>query len=270
MEKQIIWRGLLAGAVAGVLAFLFARVFVEPQIELAIDYEDGIGAAHEAMEHAAAAATGVVGHSHGDEGGGFTRAVQMNIGMGFGVLLFSLAIGALFAVAFAVAYGRVGAISARLTSLYVAGGMLLSLYIVPALKYPASPPALSLDETIRQRTLLYLAMVVLSVAILIGAVVLGRRWAPKLGAWNATLAAGAAYLVAVAAVMLILPTINETPGPLVDDAGVIVYEGFPADLLYEFRLYSLGTQVVMYATIGLVFATLVSRLLGERKQSVAA
>lgn len=266
MEKQIIGRGLLAGAIAGVLAFIFARIFVEPQIELAIGYEDGIAAAHEAMETAA----GVAGHSHGEDGGGFTRAVQMNIGMGLGVLLFSLAIGALFAVAFAVTYGRVGNISARLLSLYVAGGMLLSLYIVPALKYPASPPALSLDETIRQRTLLYLAMVVLSVAILVGAVVLGRRWAPKLGAWNATLAAGATYAVAIAVVMLVLPTIDETPGPLVDDAGVIVYEGFPADLLYDFRLYSLGTQVVIYTTIGLVFAALVSRLLGEKKQSVTA
>jgi len=264
MEKQIIWRGLLAGAVAGVLAFVFARIFVEPQIELAIGYEDGIGAAHEALESAA----GTPAHSHGGEGGGFDRAVQMNIGMGLGVLLFSLAIGALFAVVFAVAYGRVGNISARLLSVYVAGGMLLSLYVVPALKYPASPPALSLDETIRQRTLLYVAMLVLSAAILVGAVVLGRAWAPKFGAWNATLAAAGTYVVALAVVMLILPTIEETPGPLVDDAGVIVYEGFPADLLYEFRLYSLGTQVVVYTTIGLVFAAMVSRLLGEKKQPV--
>lgn len=270
MEKQIIGRGLLAGAVAGVLAFVFARIFVEPQIELAIGYEDGVGAAHEAMEEAASASTGIAAHSHGGEGGGFTRAVQMNIGMGLGVLLFSLAIGALFAVAFAVSYGRVGNISARLLSVYVAGGMLLSLYVVPSLKYPASPPALSLDETIRQRTLLYLAVVVLSVALLIGAVYLGRRWAPKFGTWNATVGAGAAYLLAVAAVFLILPTIDETPGPLVDDAGVIVYEGFPADVLYDFRLYSLGTQVVMYTAIGLVFATLVSRLVGEHKQALAA
>ncbi len=265
MEKHIIGRGLLAGAVAGVLAFVFARIFVEPQIELAIGYEDGIAAAHEAMEEAA----GVAGHSHGD-GGGFTRAVQMNIGMGLGVLLFSLAISALFAVVFAVAYGRVGDISARLLSLYIAGGMLLSLYIVPSLKYPASPPALSLDETIRQRTLLYLAVVVLSAALLIAAVYLGRQWAAKIGNWNATLAAAGAYVVAIAVVMLILPTISETPAPLVDDNGVIIYEGFPADLLYEFRLYALGTQVVIYATIGLVFGALISRLLGERKHSIPA
>jgi hypothetical protein len=52
--------------------------------------------------------------------------------------------------------------------------------------------------------------------------------------------------------MLVLPTIHETP------------QNFPADDLYEFRLYSLGAQVVMWMTIGLVFASMVARLLGER------
>lgn len=262
MEKHLIGRGLLAGALAGVLAFVFARIFVEPVIQQAIGYEEGIGAAHEAMETTA----GVPAHSHGGDGGGFSRTVQMNIGMGLGVLLFSLAIGALFAVAFTVAYGRVGDVSAKLLSVYVAGGMLVSAYLVPFLKYPASPPALSLDETIRQRTLLYLLMVVLSVALFIGAVYLGRQLNEKLGAWNATLAAGGAYVVASAVLMLVLPTIDETPDPLRDASGAIVYEGFPADLLYEFRLYSLATQVVIYATIGLVFAALASRLLNEKRQ----
>ena len=107
-----------------------------------------MGAAREALE---------AGGGHGDHGPGvelFTRTVQMNIGMGFGVLAFSVAIGALFAVVFAVAYGRVGEVSARLLSMYIAGGMLLSLYVVPNLKYPANPPALSLEETVRERTLL--------------------------------------------------------------------------------------------------------------------
>ena len=262
MEKRIIARGLLAGAIGSVAAFVFARIFVEPVIERAIGYEDGVGAAREAIE----AAHG--GHGHGAEGGfeGFTRGVQANIGMGLGVLAFSVAMGALFAVVFAVTYSRVGNISARLLSLYVAGGMLLSLYVVPALKYPANPPAVSLDETIRQRTLLYLLMVVLSAALFVGAVNLGRRLAERLGAWNATLVAAGSYIVAVAAVMLILPTIDETPGPLLDDAGNIVYEGFPADDLYQFRLFSLGTQVVMWVTIGLLFAALVSRLLDSKRR----
>ena len=255
MEKHIIGRGLVAGALAGVIAFVFARMFVEPVIDRAIGFEDGVGEAHEAMHG---------GHEHGAEV--FTRGVQANIGLGFGVIAFSVAMGALFAVVFAVAYGRVGNVSARVLSLYVAGGMLLSLYVVPALKYPANPPAVSLEETIRQRTLLYLLMVVLSAALFVGAVYLGRQLAQRLGAWNATLAAAGSYIAAIAVVMLILPTIDETPGPLRDNAGNMVYEGFPADDLYQFRLYSLGTQVVMWTTIGLVFAVLAARLLDEKRR----
>lgn len=244
MEKRVIARGLLSGAVGGVLTFIFARIFAEPVIDRAIAYEDR--AAH---------ADG--GHDHGVEL--FARGVQANVGMGFGVLAFSVAMGALFAVVFCVAYGRVRILSPRLLSVLLAAGMLLSLYVVPSLKYPPSPPALSLDETIQQRTLLYLLMVVLSAALLVAAVYLGARLAPRLGGWSATLAAAGSYVVAVAVVMLVLPTISETPGD------------FPADVLYEFRLYSLGTQVVMWATIGLLFAPLVARLLGatRRQESVS-
>lgn len=261
MEKQIIGRGVLAGALAGVFAFVFAKIFLEPVIGRAIVVEDGTAAAHEAMEMAAG------GHSHAEEGGElFSRGIQSTIGMGFGVLAFSVAMGALFAVVFAVAYGRVGNVSARVLSVLVAAGMLISLWIVPALKYPPNPPATSDDGTIFQRSLLYLLMVALSAILMVAAVYLGRQLTAKLGAWNATLVAGAAYLVAVFVVMLIMPTINETPGPIVDDAGVIVFPGFPAIDTYEFRLYTLATQLIIWTTIGLAFAAMVSRLLDSRRQ----
>jgi hypothetical protein len=265
MEKQIIGRGLLAGALAGVFAFVFAKLFIEPIIGRSIDFEDGTAAAHEAME------TAVGGHSHGDAGGElFTRGVQSTIGMGFGVLAFSVAMGALFGVVYCVVYGRVGNISARALSVLVAGGMLISLWVVPALKYPPNPPATSLAETIQQRSLLYLLMVGLSALLMAAAVYLGRQLNSRLGAWNATLVAAGAYLVAVLVLMSVLPTINETPGPMINDAGTIVFPGFPAGDLYEFRLFSLTTQVILFTTIGLVFAALVSRLLdGKRQEHVS-
>lgn len=236
MEKRIILRGLLAGAVASVAAFMFARIFVEPVIERAIAFEDA---------HAG-------GHDHGMEI--FTRGVQANIGMGFGVLAFGVAMGALFAVVYTVAYGRVGDVSPRLLSALVAGAMFLSLYVIPFLKYPANPPAVSLEETIRQRTLLYLLMVVLSAALFAGAVWLGRSLVERLDAWSATLVAAAAYLVAIVIVMVALPTIDETPN------------NFPADVLYEFRLYSLGTQLVLWGIIAVVFGSTAQRLLGEKRR----
>jgi hypothetical protein len=235
MEARIIARGLIAGALGGVLAFVFARIFLEPVIERAIGVEDEMAHAHGQ-------------HEHGVEL--FTRGVQGNIGMGFGMFAFAVAVGALLAVVFCVAHGRVGDTAPRPLSALLAGAMLLCLYVVPALKYPPSPPAASLEETIRQRTLLYVLMVVLSAALFVAAVVVQRKCARRLGEWNATLVAGGGYVAATAVVMLVLPTIDETP------------EHFPADLLYEFRLYSLGTQVVMWVTIGAVFAALMHRLLG--------
>ncbi|MDT5146731.1 MAG: hypothetical protein QOC58_1376, partial [Mycobacterium sp.] len=83
-------------------------------------------------------------------------------------------------------------------------------------------------------------------------------------AWNAGLLGAGGYLVAMTVVMVLLPNVDETPGPVRDSSGAIVYPGFPADVLYEFRLVSLGTQLVLWATIGLVFATFARRLLEER------
>ncbi|CQD23507.1 putative integral membrane protein [Mycolicibacterium conceptionense] len=62
MERQLIGRGILAGALAGVLAFLWAKLLIEPIIGRAIDFENG--AAHEVVEHT----HGAGGHSHGGEG----------------------------------------------------------------------------------------------------------------------------------------------------------------------------------------------------------
>jgi hypothetical protein len=265
MEKKIIGRGLLAGALGGILAFIWSWIFIEPVIDRAIEFEDGVSAAHEAIEHGGEA------HSHGAEGGiEITRTVQSTIGLGFGLVAFSVAMGALLAVVFCVAYGRIASLSARATAALVAGGMLIALWIVPSLKYPPNPPAVSLDETIQQRTLLYLLLIVISAALFVGSVVLARKLAPKFGAWNASLLGAADYVVSMAVVFLLLPTIDETPGPILDAAGNIIFGAFSADDLYEFRLYSLGTQLVLWTTIGLVFAALASRLLDEKKRTAVS
>lgn len=258
MEKRLIARGLLAGAIAAVLAFVFARVFAEPVIGRAIEYEDGrADVAH---------AQGV--HEHGVEL--FTRGVQGNAGLGFGVLIFGLAMGALFAVAFCVAYGRAGSIGPRALSLRLAAAAFTVVYLVPFIKYPPNPPAVGQASTIGSRTFWYLVMVLASLALAIAASWLARQLAGRLGPWNARLTAVGSYLVAIVVVMLVLPTVAETPGPMHDAAGTIIYPCFPAEVLYEFRLVSLGTQLVLWATIGLVFSALAGRLLGERAERVAS
>jgi hypothetical protein len=251
VEKRLIARGLLAGTVGALLAFLFARLCAEPVIGRAIAFEDGRADALDAH--------GV--HEHGAEL--FSRGVQANAGLGFGVLIFGVAMGALFGVLFCVVYARARDIGPRAVSVSLAVGAFVAVYLVPFVKYPPNPPAVGQADTIRARTGWYLVMVLASVVLAIAAVWLARRLAARRGAWNGRLLATAAYLVAIAVVAVLLPTSDETPQPLRDASGAIIYPGFPADVLYEFRLLALGTQLVLWATIGVVFAALAGRLLGE-------
>jgi predicted cobalt transporter CbtA len=251
VEKGLIARGLVAGAVAAVLAFLFARVFAEPVIGRAIAYEDGRADVAEAH--------GV--HEHGVEL--FSRGVQANVGLGFGVLIFGVAMGALFAVVFCIVYGRVGSIEPRAFSMVLAAGAFVAVYLAPFVKYPPNPPAVGQADTIGARTGWYLLMLLASVVLAVGAVWLARTLANRVGGWNAGLLAAGVYVPLIGLVMFLLPTVDETPEPMRDASGAIIYPGLPADVLYEFRLVSLGTQLVLWVTIGLVFATLVRRLLSR-------
>jgi predicted cobalt transporter CbtA len=204
-------------------------------------------------------------HEHGVQL--FTRGVQANAGLGFGVLIFGVAMGALFAVLFCVVDARMKSVAPRELSVALAAGAFGAVYLVPFVKYPPNPPAVGQSDTIGARTGWYLVMVLASVVLAAAAVWLARRLTGRFGAWNARLLTAGAYLMAIAVVMVLLPTVDETPQPLRDASGAIIYPGFPADVLYEFRLVSLGTQLVLWATIGLVFATLAGRLLGERAES---
>jgi hypothetical protein len=204
----------------------------------------------------------------------FSRAVQGNLGIGVGVVLFGLAMGCLFGVAFCLAYGRVGRVRARALSLLVAAGGFLLLYLVPFLKYPANPPSIGNGDTIGQRAGLYGVLVVACVVFGAAAVWAGQRLASRFGTWNATLLAGLGFAVAVGVVMAVLPPLGslaanagqtgalltETPQPLTDPSGAIVYPGFDADVLYWFRLYAVVAQALLWGVIGVAFAPLAERV----------
>ncbi|MFE7675189.1 CbtA family protein [Streptomyces albidoflavus] len=233
--RALLVRGMLAGLAAGVAALLVAYFLGESRVDAAIALE----------EHAAG--------GHHDHGGGeeelVSRAMQATGGLATGVLVFGVAIGGIAAIAFCVALGRIGRFGPRATAAFVALGGLIAVYVVPFLKYPANPPAVGDGDTIGKRTALFFLLVLLSVLLAVGAVILGRRLAPRLGNWNATVAAGAAFLLAVTLAYVFLPSYNEV-GP-----------DFPGQLLWQFRLATLAVQAVLWAVFGLVFGALAERLL---------
>ena len=269
MAQRLLLRGLLAGAIAGLLAFLFARIFAEPVISRAVDYESARDAAQNTLDKA----LGLPVYPEDPEI--FSRTIQANLGIGAGMILFGAAMGTLFAVVYAVCLGRTGLLRPRTLSVLLAGGGLLAIYLVPFLKYPANPPSIGHADTIKERSGLYLLMVLASIVFLVLAVLVGKRLQSRCGNWNASLIAGGAFIVAIGIVMALLPQVGtlaanvatygshatETPLPLTDAKGNIVFPGFPADDLYSFRLYSVSAQLILWSAIGLIFAPLAERLL---------
>lgn len=264
MVGRFLVRGMLVGIVAGLLAFAFAYAFGEPQIDRAIAFESQAEQAKEGAEAVAPQAPGAMKGMDMSHGMSMSKAeaaapelvsrqVQSTFGLPVGVLVYSAAFGGLFSLVFAFAYGRVGALRPRATAMLLAGAGFLTIVLVPALKYPPNPPAVGNPETLAHRTMLFLAMLVISIAALGLAVSLARRLAASLGSWNAVLWGAGAFLLVILLSQLILPSLDEVP------------EQFPATVLWRFRLAALGTQAVMWAAIGLLFGALTERSLIARQ-----
>lgn len=217
---------MIAGLVAGLLAAAFAFVVGEPAIERAI-----------AFEEAAAEAAG-----QAPEPEVVNRSVQGREGLLAAGAIYGAAIGGLYGLAFALAYGRLGRLGPKATAAALAAAGLVAIAVVPALKYPADPPAVGAAETIGLRTALYLGFVLVSVGAMALAAAASRPLRTKLGAGAGTSASIALFALLVGGAAFLLPAAEAAPGD------------FPTDVLAAFRVASLATQAVLWAALGIGFA----------------
>ncbi|MUL64844.1 cobalt transporter [Mycobacterium sp. CBMA 234] len=295
MEIRVIGRGALAGLIAGILGFLFARIFAEPTIDKAIDYESGrqdvLSTIHTSMGQAV--------EPDGPEL--FSRSIQSGIGAATGIIAFSVAMGALVAVAYLVLHGRFK-VRPKVLGWTVAGFGFLGVYLLPFVKYPANPPAIGHDFTMETRGALYLGMVWGSLTLLALAVFVARKLSGKLGWARAVAITVVGFFVIYGGVLAALPSLGdlaanvehsdelgfaraatETPQPITNTfstpvtvdgkvyaPGQLIYPGFDADLLWKFRWYSLINQILVWTVIGLVFGALLDRYFGGAKKTEPA
>ncbi|MDL4818757.1 CbtA family protein [Actinomadura opuntiae] len=239
--RALLVRGMLAGLAAAALALVVAWLYGEPQVGHAIAFEEATAHA----EHA------------GHEPEVVSRTVQKTAGLITAMAVYGVALGGLFSIAFAFASGRLGRLGARATAALVALAGFVAVELVPFLKYPATPPAVGNPTTIGSRTALYFCMMALGILATTAAVIVCRRLVPRLGAWNAVTATAVGYVVLLAVVYRLTPEPDAVP------------EHFPATVLWNFRIASLGVQLVLWATIGLLFGYLTERA-GARRRALAA
>ncbi|WP_425573909.1 CbtA family protein [Streptomyces hebeiensis] len=248
---------MIAGLLAGLCAFLPAYAAGEPPVRDSIALEEtrSAASAHEPSAHEPSAHGAAAPEQKEEEAEEelVSRPVQSTFGLATGVLVYGVAVGGIASLVFAVSLGRTGRFRPRTTAALVAGAAFTTVCLVPFLKYPATPPAVGNPDTIGKRTALFFLMIALSVLLAVIAVIVGRRLAPRLGNWNASVVAGGGYVLALVVACLVLPANSDA-----------VAADFPAALLWEFRLASLGVQALLWTAFGLIFGALAERALAER------
>jgi predicted cobalt transporter CbtA len=223
-------RGAVSGAAAGLLAATVAFVVLEPVLREAI-----------ALEGA------------GDDGL-VSRAVQERLGAPLAFVLVGIAFGlVLAAVDRAV---RPGGTPWR-RSLLLTALLFAAVAAFPQLRYPANPPGVGDPDTVSERTWGYLAAILVGVllACLIG---LAARQLAESGrldpARQVLLLFGGLALVTVCWALL--------PGSA-DPAEV------PADLVWDFRIRSLGVTSLLWLTLGVTYGALALRQAGRDRAPAA-
>jgi broad specificity phosphatase PhoE len=166
---SLLWRGMIVGFVAALLSFGLLKLVGEPAVDRAIAFESAMDDAKAKAEHDVAVARGENPPPYEEEPELVSRPVQAGIGLFTGVSVYSIAFGGLFALAFAVCYGRIGDWSPRVTAAIVALCGFIAVYAVPIIKYPANPPSIGNPDTISLRTAIYFGMILLSLGAMIAA-----------------------------------------------------------------------------------------------------
>lgn len=235
-------RGLSAGAVGGLLAGVFGFLVAEPVMDRAVRLE--------AARRAAAGDHTVDAFSRGTQHAGYVVAS----------LAVGLALGVLFAVVHvllrAVFQGDAsegggsgesqGADRSWADALRLGGAGFFGLVLVPFLRYPANPPGVGDAATIDSRSHLWLVTIGVGVVGAAFAGLVARGLAERGALPSLRQLAVAAVLAATVALTFVLP----------DDTDPVQA---PVPLVWDFRLLSLATLVLLWGGLAVTFG-----LLGER------
>jgi predicted cobalt transporter CbtA len=220
---------LLAGAIAGTILGAINQVAVEPYIDYAVELEmQNTNQSSQIINPAEFTAYRL-----------WQRGGEMLAGT-----ILGLSIGSLFGIVFAFTHNSVPGSNNKKKALIVAGIMWFVLFFIPALKYPANPPAVGDPETIYYRQSLYVAFLVISGFSALGLAFLYR----KMGALNIKKSIiPVAYAAIISGAYLAMPA---NPDPI----------NAPMDLVMGFRITSAITISMFWGLLGVIFGTFWDKL----------
>jgi hypothetical protein len=234
MVSGLLLRGLIAGVLAGILAAGFSYVLGEPPLERALAFEAS-------QSEAPSVEPEVV-----------SRGTQRGAGLFAAHVVYGAAFGGFFSLVFAFALGRIGDFGPHTLAGLLALAGFIALVLVPELKYPANPPGIGAARTIGMRTELYFVMLAISLLAMIFAATLAASLSARFGPWRGVLISGAVFVLMGASAVAALPAVDEVP------------DGFPAGVLWNFRLASIGARAIFWCALGLGFGAMAEKWLKRR------
>jgi predicted cobalt transporter CbtA len=218
---------LLSGAIAGTILGVINQALVEPYIDRAISIET-----QNAINEGEVINPVELQNYRLWQKGGEIAAGS----------ILGMSLAALFGLVFL--YGRSSILSHSNSNtkkaLILAGIMWLVLFLVPALKYPANPPAVGDPETIYYRESLYIAILAIS-----GFSALGLAFAYGRPGLSSNKTMKIITFAFIYAVIMITTYVILPPNP--DEIAI------PMDLVQEFRFASAFTMSVFWGLLGIIF-----------------
>jgi predicted cobalt transporter CbtA len=215
---------LLSGAIAGTILGLINQVIVEPFVDKAIDIEtQNMISRGEDVDRQE-----LNSYRLWQKGGEIVAGTVLGT-----------SIGALFGLVFAFARNSLPGSNEKKKGIILAGIMFFVLFLVPALKYPANPPAVGDPETIVYRQSLYIGMLAVSG---FSALVLALIYRNIDYIESKKIIIPLTYAAIIAIAFVVLP-----PNP--DNIAI------STDLLMNFRIASTLTMGIFWGVLGLILGT---------------
>ncbi|GAA3197414.1 CbtA family protein [Actinocorallia longicatena] len=227
---RLIGRGVLSGALAGLVSGGFAFFVAEPVMDRAVELE---GRRSEAADKAA----GITPEAMEEM---FTRSEQ-HLGLILATVGAGIAFGVLFSVMYWALFHRTAATRPWERSLGLAGAVFTGFWLLPFIRYPANPPGVGDPESLGSREYGWTA----SIAIGLITVFVAWRLATSLADRPKHVRQPAAVaLVVVATALLFLLPDNTDPLPV------------PAGLLWDFRVLAAASSTILWTFLGAAFGYL--------------
>jgi predicted cobalt transporter CbtA len=217
---------LISGAIAGTILGLINQLLVEPYIDQAIEIE----VQNTVVSGEPVDLDELVQYRLWQKGGEIVAGT-----------ILGTSISALFGIVYIYSRDSLPGSNNKKKGLILAGIMFFVIFLIPALKYPANPPAVGDPETIEYRESLYIGMLVISGFTALGIAILYRSL-DQTHKESRKIIVPAIYAVIIALAFAVLPN-----NP--DEVAI------SADLLMNFRIVTTITMGIFWGVLGLMIGS---------------